>query len=85
MAADGSSLVVVELQTHAVMDLIVSKCDMIFVNSVPLLNTDFVRTRASLGSNQLLQVSNSVVLTARATCQSVHSGIAGARAAGVKS
>lgn len=67
------------------MDLIVSKGDVIFVDSVPLLNTDFVRTRASLGGHQLLQVSNSVVLTARATCQSVHSGIAVARAAGLKS
>ncbi len=46
------------------MDLIVSQCDMVLVNCIPFLNTDFLRPCASLCCHQLLQISNGVILVA---------------------
>lgn len=64
-----AELVVVKLETHAVMNLVVSKGDMILVYGVPLLDPDLVRPRASLSSDKLLQIANRVILTACAVRQ----------------
>lgn len=63
--AGGPVLVVVQLKPHAVMDFVVSQSDMIFVNSVPLLDTNLVWTRAGLSGDKLLQVTNGIVFAAR--------------------
>ena len=60
-------LVVVQLQPHTVVNFVVCKSNVIFVNGVPLLNPDFVRPCASLSRNKLLQIPNCVVLTAQQT------------------
>lgn len=37
--------IVVQFQAHAIMDLIVSKSDVVLEDSVPLLNSDLLRPR----------------------------------------
>lgn len=59
--------VVVQLQPHAILNLIVRQRDVVFVDSVPLLYANFVCTRPSLGSHQLLQVTNCVIFAAHIT------------------
>ena len=55
--------IVVQLQTHAVVDLVVIKRDVILVDSVPLLDPDLLPPRARLRRDELLQVAHGVVLT----------------------
>lgn len=57
-------LIVVELETHAVVDFIVPEGDVILVDGVPLLNSDFVGASAGLGRHQLLEVADRVVAVA---------------------
>jgi hypothetical protein len=38
--------VVVELEAHAVMDLVISQRDVVLVHGVPLLNADLLRPRS---------------------------------------
>ena len=46
------------------MNFVVFQCNMIFVNSIPLLYSQLFRSGAELSSRQLLEVSNRVVLIA---------------------
>lgn len=57
-------LVVVELEAHAVVDLVVLECNMVLVDVVPLLDTDLVGTGTSLGGDELLEVSDGIVVVA---------------------
>lgn len=61
---EGSELVVVELEAHAVMDLVVFEGDMVLVDVVPFLDPDLVSSRPRLRRHQLLQVSDRVVVVA---------------------
>ena len=58
------NLVVVELEAHAVVDLVVLEGDVVLVDSVPLLDADLVRSGTRLGRHQLLQVADGVVIVA---------------------
>ncbi len=57
-------LLIVELQVHAVVDLVILELDVVFENGVPLLEHDLVEPRPGLGGDELLQVANRVVLVA---------------------
>lgn len=46
-------------QTHVVFER-----DVIFEDSIPFLNPDFLGSRSGLGSNELLEVANRVILIA---------------------
>ncbi|KAF4358439.1 hypothetical protein F8388_018303 [Cannabis sativa] len=46
--------VVVELEAHAVMDLVVLESDMVFVDVVPLLNSNLISSGSGLSRHQLL-------------------------------
>eukprot|EP00928_Gymnodinium_smaydae_P023671 TRINITY_DN19443_c0_g1_i2.p1 TRINITY_DN19443_c0_g1~~TRINITY_DN19443_c0_g1_i2.p1 ORF type:complete len:122 (+),score=0.99 TRINITY_DN19443_c0_g1_i2:89-454(+) len=56
-----SALVVVQLQTHPVLDLVVLQGDVILINVVPLLNADLLPSSTALRCYQLLQISDCVV------------------------
>jgi len=58
------TLLVVQLQIHAVVNLVVAKRDMVFEDGVPLLEDDSVMFRSRLSSNQFLQITNRVILVA---------------------
>ena len=58
-------LVVVELQAHAVVDLVVLQRDVVLVDGIPLLDPQLLGARADLRGQQLLQVADGVVLAAR--------------------
>lgn len=58
------SLVVVELQTHAIMHFIISQGDVILVDRIPFLNADFLWTSTSLCRDKFLQVPNRIILIA---------------------
>ena len=47
-------LVVVQLQAHAVVDLVVLERDVIFKNGVPLLDADLLGPGAALRGDELL-------------------------------
>ena len=64
MADYGRRLIVVELQAHAVMDLVILERDVVLVHRVPLLDAQLLRARAGLRGEQLLEVANGVVLVA---------------------
>lgn len=57
-------LVVVEFETHAVMDLVILESDVILVYGVPLLDADLVGSCARLSRHQLLQVADGVIVVA---------------------
>ena len=59
-----ADLVVVELEAHAVMDLVVPEGDVVLLDGIPLLDADLVGARAGLSGRQLLQVSDGVVVVA---------------------
>ncbi|KAK3408751.1 hypothetical protein EUGRSUZ_J00925 [Eucalyptus grandis] len=63
MFGEGKS-VVVELEAHAVVDLVVLEGDVVLVDVVPLLDSDLVGAGARLGGHQLLEVADGVVLVA---------------------
>eukprot|EP01040_Poterioochromonas_malhamensis_P021231 gene21232-25560_t len=58
------TLVVVELEAHAIVNLVVFERDVVLVDRVPLLDPDFLRPGAYLGRNELLQISYRVVFVA---------------------
>ena len=60
----GVALVVVQLQAHAVVDLVVLEGNVVFVHGVPLLDAQLLRSRASLRCEQFLQVTDSIVRVA---------------------
>ena len=55
-------LEVVQLEAHAIVDLIVAQRDMVLVHRVPLLDLDAVGPCACLRCNHFLQVADRVVL-----------------------
>lgn len=57
-------LLVVQLQIHAVLDLVVFQRDVILVDGVPLLQDQLFVSRSSLSGDQLLQVTNRVIFVA---------------------
>ncbi len=57
-------LVVVKLETHAVVDLVILESDVILVDGVPLLDPNLVCSRARLSRHQLLQIPDGVVIVA---------------------
>lgn len=57
-------LVVVELETHAVVDLVVLEGDVILVDVVPLLDPDLLSSGPGLSGHELLQVADRVVIVA---------------------
>nr|ACU13964.1 unknown [Glycine max] len=57
-------LVVVEFETHAVVDLVILESDVILVYGVPLLDADLVGSCARLSRHQLLQVADGVIVVA---------------------
>ena len=57
-------LVVVELEAHAIVDLVILEGDMILVDGVPLLDADLVGPGARLCRHELLQVADGVVVVA---------------------
>lgn len=61
---EGLRLVVVELETHAVVDLVILEGDVVLVDVVPLLDAELLRSRARLRRDELLQVADGVVLVA---------------------
>ena len=63
----GKMSVVIQLQAHTIINLVVCKGDVVFVDVVPLLNPDFVRPGARLCCYQLLQIPDRVFLTANPT------------------
>lgn len=58
------SLVVVEFETHAVVDLVILESDVILVDGVPLLDADLVGSGARLSRHKLLQVADGVIVVA---------------------
>jgi hypothetical protein len=56
------ALVVVHLQAHAVVYLVVFQCDVILVHVVPLLDADLLGPGADLRRDELLEVTDGVVL-----------------------
>jgi len=62
--SSGGWLVVVELEAHAVVNLVVLEGDVVLVGVVPLLDPDLVGPRPRLRRHQLLQVADGVVLVA---------------------
>jgi hypothetical protein len=56
--------VVVELEAHAVVDLVVLQGDVVLVDVVPLLDAELLRPRPGLRRDELLQVADGVVLVA---------------------
>jgi len=61
---DTRSLVVVEFETHAIVDLVILQSDVILVDGVPLLDADLVGSGASLSRHKLLQVADCVIIVA---------------------
>merc|ERR1719421_2582194 len=57
-------LVVVQLEAHAVVNLIVVERDVVLVHGVPLLDPKLLRPCACLRSKQLFQVANCVIWVA---------------------
>ena len=57
-------LLVVQLQIHAILDLVVSQRDVVLVDGVPLLQDQLFVSRAGLNGNQLLEVANRVIFVA---------------------
>lgn len=57
-------LVVVELEAHAVVDLVVAEGDVVLVDGVPLLDADLLGPGARLRRHELLEVADGVVLVA---------------------
>ena len=56
--------VVVELETHAVVDLVVLESDVVFVDVVPLLDPNLLGLGSGLSCHELLEVADGVVLVA---------------------
>ena len=56
--------VVVQLEAHPVVYFVVRQGDVVFVDVVPLLNSNLLRTRSSLCCHQLFQVAYGIVLAA---------------------
>lgn len=56
------ALVVVHLQAHAVVYLVVFQCDVVLVHVVPLLDADLLGPGADLRRDELLEVTDGVVL-----------------------
>lgn len=56
--------VVIELETHAIMDLVILEGDVILVDIVPLLDPNLLGPGSGLSGNELLQVADRVVLVA---------------------
>jgi hypothetical protein len=57
-------LIVIELESHAVMNFVVLQRDMVLKDCVPFLNANFLWLSAHLRRNQFLEVANRVVLVA---------------------
>lgn len=58
------ALIVVELEAHAVVDLVVLESDMILVDVVPLLDSNLLRSRSGLRRHELLQIADRVIFVA---------------------
>ena len=58
------TLVVVELEAHAIVNLVILESDVVFVDVVPLLDPNLVGPRTSLSRHKLLQVAYGVILVA---------------------
>ena len=57
-------LLVIQFKVHAIVNFVISKCDVVFEDGVPLLENDLIPSGASLRGDKLLQVSHSVVRVA---------------------
>ena len=57
-------LVVVELEAHAIMNLVIPEGNMVFVNGVPLLDPDLLSSGTGLCRHELLEVADRVVVVA---------------------
>ena len=57
-------LLIVELKVHAIVDLVVDECDVVLVDSVPLLQDNLVPFGARLSRDQLFEVAHGVILVA---------------------
>ncbi|KAJ6432863.1 hypothetical protein OIU84_019988 [Salix udensis] len=57
-------LVVVELEAHAIMNLVILEGNMVFVNGVPLLNPDLLSPGTGLCRHELLEIADGVVFVA---------------------
>ena len=57
-------LIVVQFQSHAIVDLVVLEGDVVFVYSVPFLNPDLFRTRTRLSCDQFLQITYRIIFIA---------------------
>lgn len=67
--------VVVQLEPHAVVNLVVSQGDMVLVDVVPLLNAYLLWPCPCLSCDQLLQVSDGVVLAVTTRERSKYAGV----------
>lgn len=57
-------LLVVELQIHAIVDLIVPKCDVVLEDGVPFLQHNFIPSGPGLRRNQFLEVTDGILCIA---------------------
>jgi len=57
-------LVVVELEAHAIMNLVILEGNMVFIDVVPLLDPDLLSSGTGLGRHELLEVADRVVVVA---------------------
>lgn len=56
--------IVVELEAHAIMNLVILEGDVVLVDGVPLLNPDLLGPSTRLRGDKLLQVADCVVIVA---------------------
>ena len=54
----------IELQAHAVVDLVVLKSDVVLVDGVPFLNPQLLRPRTRLRREELLQITDRIIFVA---------------------
>ena len=64
MKSGNLTLVVVELEAHAIVNLVILESDVLFVDVVPLLDPNLVGPRTSLSRHKLLQVTYGVIVVA---------------------
>jgi len=57
-------LVIVKFQTHSIVNFIVRQGYVVFIHSIPLLYSNFLRSRSCLSCNKFLQVSDGIVWVA---------------------
>ena len=64
MKSGKLTLVVLELEAHAIVNLVILESDVVFVDVVRLLDPNLVGPRTSLSRHKLLQVTYGVILVA---------------------